>query len=284
MVPDTPVVDLDSLDSDGSYVRYHAARDEGAHGYVDHRRDVRDLLAVEAGSRFIEVGCGTGAHLAAIHELVGDSGCVVAVDSSHKMLDLARQRLTAAGVRTSPGAEPGAVQLVCSRLSELSASGAGFDAVLADRLIGHLQDPVEGLRQLGRLVRQGGRVVVVSMLNSATVVNLGAGAAERELAQRVLAWRSERGTSSAWAAGVLSSLARTAGLTPVDVRYWAFPCQSLEETYPHTPLLEYADHAAADGALASSETKRWRELLEAADRDGVFSALFVVRADVLLVP
>jgi hypothetical protein len=200
------------------------------------------------------------------------------------MLDLARPRLTAAGVKTSLGVELGAVQLVCSRLSELSASGAEFDAVLADRLIGHLQDPIEGLRQLGKLARQGGRVVVVNMLNSATVVNLGAGTAERELAERVLAWRSERGTSSAWAAGVLPSLARAAGLTPVDVRYWAFPCQSLEETYPHTPLLEYADHAVADGALDGAEVKRWRELLEAADRDGVFSALFVVRADVLLVP
>jgi ubiquinone/menaquinone biosynthesis C-methylase UbiE len=284
-MPDTPVVDLDALDDDGRYLTYHAARDEGAEGYAEHRRDVRTLLGLEAGARVVEVGCGTGAHLPHLSDLVGANGYVLGVDSSQKMLNLAESRLGAAGVQPlEAGASRNGVSLLHARLDSMPSELGEFDVVLADRLIGHLSDPCLGLEQLGGLCRSGGRVVVVNMLNSATVVNLGAGADERELAQRVLTWRAERGTSSAWAAPVLSSLAIRVGLTPVSVRYWVFPCKSLEETYPHSPLIEYGDHAVADGALDNSEAKRWRELLEAADRDGVFSALFVVRADVLLVP
>jgi SAM-dependent methyltransferase len=217
--------------------------------------------------------------------MVGANGYVLGADGSQKMLELAEARLVTAGVQPlEDGSSQNGVGLLHARLDSMTSALGEFDVVLADRLIGHLDDPRLGLEQLGGLCRRGGRVVVVNMLNSATVVNLGADEAARRLAHRVLAWRSERGTTSAWAAPVVPSLAVQAGLQPVDVRYWTFPCRSLAATYPHSPLIEYGDHAAHDGAISESDAALWRQLLSATDRDGLFSALFVVRADVLIRP
>jgi SAM-dependent methyltransferase len=167
----------------------------------------------------------------------------------------------------------------------VTGGGAGqhdsFDVVLADRLLGHLDDPVAGLRHLAALAKPGGRVVVVNMLNAATTVNLGHGSEDRALAARVLAWRAERGTTSPWAAGVLPSLACLAGLEPVAVKCWTFACASLADTFPHTPLLEYGEHAQADGVISEADALRWRTQLESIDAAGEFAATITVRADVL---
>ncbi|CAB4947265.1 unannotated protein [freshwater metagenome] len=281
-MPDTPVVDLDNLDDDGRYLRYHAARDESFPAYAQHRAEVRDLCELTRGMSVVEIGCGTGPHLPHLTGLVGTDGFVAGVDSSSKMLRATEQRLVGTGVAVGDGTG-GSVKLEHSRLDDF-ASDRFFDVVIADRLIGHLPDPVGGLRQLGALCAAGGRVVVVNMLNAATTVNLGDGEHERELARRVLSWRSERGTTSAWAVGVLPSLAVRAGLVPTGSRLWSFACRSLAESYPHTPLLEYGAHAHTDGAINEEDAERWRLLLQQRDADGTFAAGIVIRADVLMKP
>jgi SAM-dependent methyltransferase len=109
-MPDTPVVDLDNLD-DGRYVRYHAAGDEQRPEYDAHRREVRELCGAGPGAAVLEVGCGTGPHLTHFWRATGPGGRVVAVDSSGKMLDLARARLVETGVPLRDHSIPG-VELV----------------------------------------------------------------------------------------------------------------------------------------------------------------------------
>ena len=92
-MPDTPITDLDNLDKDGSYLRYHVARDNNVPGYAEHRSEVRSLCQLTKGSTVYEIGCGTGAHLPHFAERVGRGGIVVGVDASTKILEEARARL-----------------------------------------------------------------------------------------------------------------------------------------------------------------------------------------------
>lgn len=177
-MPDTPVADLDHAD-DGRYTRYHAARDEQRPDYDQHRAEVRALRGAQLGSSVLEAGGGTGAHLPYFWQLTGPDGRVVAFDASEKMLDLARARLieTFTPLR-SEGANAG-VELLHGRLGE-QAFETVFDVVLANRLLGHLDDPVAGRRALAHAVTPEG-VVFVNLLNAATTVSLGAGPADRAL-------------------------------------------------------------------------------------------------------
>jgi SAM-dependent methyltransferase len=106
--------------------------------------------AARPGESVIDVGCGAGATTLALAEAVGPSGRVLAVDPATALLARARARAEAAGhvhVRfveadaQSHGFEPGGFHLAYSRF------GVMFFA-----------DPLAAFRNLGRALREGGRL------------------------------------------------------------------------------------------------------------------------------
>jgi len=107
----------------------------------------------EAGIRLggvaIDVGCGTGRALPPLREAVGPDGSVIAVDLTPEML-------TAAGPKSSSARA--AVILADAR--SLPFADASADAIFAAGLVNHLPDPVAGLRELARVTRPGGLLVL----------------------------------------------------------------------------------------------------------------------------
>jgi len=95
-----------------------------------------------------DLGCGTGA-LAA--ELAPRVRKVVAVDRSAEMLRAARKRL--AGARN--------VEIHEARLEALPLADASCDAALAVLVLSYLEEPAAALREAARVLRPGGRLVVV---------------------------------------------------------------------------------------------------------------------------
>lgn len=100
------------------------------------------LGRVPPGSRVLDVGCGSG-HLAA--SLVAAGHVVHAVDPDPQMVALATSR-SAADVR--PGGLP-----------DLPYDDASFDAVVANFVLNHVDDPRAAARALAPLTRPGGHVV-----------------------------------------------------------------------------------------------------------------------------
>lgn len=63
------------------------------------RRDAHALLRLSAGNVVMDVGCGTGKSLPALSRAVGASGRVIAVEPCAEMMEQARDRARAAGLR-----------------------------------------------------------------------------------------------------------------------------------------------------------------------------------------
>lgn len=96
-------------------------------------------------ARVLEVGCGPGELAARVAEEVGAD--VVAVDSSPRMVQLARER----GV----DARVGDVQ-------QLAFADGDFDCAIAAWMLYHVPDVERALGELARVLRPGGRLVAVT--------------------------------------------------------------------------------------------------------------------------
>jgi SAM-dependent methyltransferase len=103
-----------------------------------------DFAGVGATGRILDVGCGPGALTAELVRRLG-SAHVTAVDPSVTFVDAAR------------GRHPD-VEVHCAGAEHLPLPDDAFDGVLAQLVVHFMEDPVAGLREMGRVARPGGVV------------------------------------------------------------------------------------------------------------------------------
>ena len=99
-----------------------------------------------AGKRVLDIGCGTGAHMAI---LAAHFGCEVAgVDASEGMLAQARAKLPGVDFRVGPA-------------EQLPFADASFEAALMTMVAQHLDRP-RAFAEARRVLQPGGRLLIVT--------------------------------------------------------------------------------------------------------------------------
>jgi phosphatidylethanolamine/phosphatidyl-N-methylethanolamine N-methyltransferase len=115
-------------------------------------------MDIQAGDRVLEVGVGTG-----INARLYPRNCqVTGIDFSPEMLEKARGRVQKQGLRN--------VRLLEMDASALTFADDSFDVVYAPYLISVVPDPVQVVREMRRVCRPGGKIVVVNHFRSANPI------------------------------------------------------------------------------------------------------------------
>jgi SAM-dependent methyltransferase len=135
------------------------------HPRVDLAARVLDLAAPGPVGPVVDVGCGNGMYLAELARR-GLGGRILGVDLSPGMLAAARDRLSGIGPEGggpgagSTGPRTPAIALASGDATALPLRDDAVGLALAMHMLYHVPGPADALRELRRVTRPGGRVVI----------------------------------------------------------------------------------------------------------------------------
>ena len=118
---------------------------------IEQRERVMSLLAPRAGERALDIGCGPGLTTEGLARAVGPSGSVLGIDIAQPMLTLAARRC----------ANLPQVRFGRCDVTALTMADASIDVALASQVYEYVEDIDGALRELARVIRPGGRALLV---------------------------------------------------------------------------------------------------------------------------
>jgi SAM-dependent methyltransferase len=123
-------------------------------------RVISELVGVERGGRYLDLGCSAGLYTRGLARVLGDRGHVVGIDISPSMLGEAARRAREAGVAPS---------FVRADAHHLPFADASFSGAVCGGTLNELGDPARALRETRRILEPGGRLAVMGILRSRTL-------------------------------------------------------------------------------------------------------------------
>ena len=106
---------------------------------------------IEPGESVLDLGTGTGSVALRVASIVGNDGRVIGNDISQEMLGLATQKAKDLDLTN--------VEFQEGRAESISAEESSFDVVLASLSLMYVIDRAAAAREIGRVLRPGGRLV-----------------------------------------------------------------------------------------------------------------------------
>jgi len=204
-----------------------------------------EALAPVAGEHILEVGCGSGVLCRQIAPGVVPGGKITGVDISPEFLRIAQGYATSAGLS-------GSMQWGAGQAEVLPFQDASFNGVYAARLLLHVSDPQAILNELVRVVRPGGRVVVMDWDFDTVALDHS----DRELTRRITHWRCDHHGGNNWSGRQLWRLMTATELVNVK----ATPVVSVahhENDSLTLSLFKAAEVARDGGAIGPDEYDTW---------------------------
>jgi SAM-dependent methyltransferase len=222
------------------------------------KQRVLELLALQAGDRVLEVGCGTGDDARDLRSVVGERGKVFGVDVSAAMIDTAIERSRSAGI--------GVDFRVASALA-LPFPDDCFDACRCERVLMHLDgDPADAIAEMARTTCAGGRIVISDFDWDAAMIDHPDPSATRQIVHSV-----SDGIRHGQIGRELYHLLIDAGLRDVAIESHGI---RFTLDFLHKLLDGHLRTAEAEGRLEPQLVRAWWEELERADATGRFLSIW----------
>jgi demethylmenaquinone methyltransferase / 2-methoxy-6-polyprenyl-1,4-benzoquinol methylase len=121
-----------------------------------YRKEAMIRAGVRSGNRLLDCACGTGVMAGHAQSLVGTDGEVIALDPSLKMLSVAANR----GVR----------HRLAGIAEQLPLPDRSFDVVTMGYALRHVADLSVAFAEFARVLRPGGRLLILEMVPPASRV------------------------------------------------------------------------------------------------------------------
>lgn len=249
-MPEHGFTSVDRQPDPGAWVRcLDKIRAEPFH--AGYKQRLIELLDPRRGGWYLDVGAGTGDDAA---QLLESSACnVIALDSSIKMAQTCRDRHAD-------------VESIIGDAGHLPFEDASFDGCRADRVLQHLPDSTLAIAEMVRVLRPGGRVVVIDPDYDTQVLELE----DQALARKVLRYRANQMLRNGTIAHRAPAALAEAGLIDVNIEPRTLVVRDPTAVDNVMGLRTWARTAFFAGGLTEAELQRWEELFDATVAAGRF--------------
>ncbi|WP_448624827.1 methyltransferase domain-containing protein [Geodermatophilus sp. URMC 64] len=226
---------------------------------VGQRRSVLERLALQPGERVLDVGVGPGLLAAEAARAVGPGGRVCGIDVSASMLALAQRRASVTGGAT--------LELRQGAATAIPYPDAAFDVAVSTQVLEYVADVPAALAELHRVVRPGGRVLLLDTDWDSVVWRSGDDARTRRV---LAAW--DQHLADPHLPRRLSGCLREAGFEVQGVHALTLLNVGYEpRTFSAGLLGMIAAFVAGRDGLTEADAEAWADDLRAQGRDWFFS-------------
>ncbi|MFZ2174480.1 MAG: methyltransferase domain-containing protein [Rhodococcus sp. (in: high G+C Gram-positive bacteria)] len=211
-------------------------------------------LHLQPGESALDIGSGTGSETQALATAITETGRAFGLDPNPGMVRIATER--AENARS-------AAQFVVGDVYALPFADGSLDAVRCERVFQHLTEPARAAAEVARVLRAGGRAVILDSDWGTAIMHPG-NPAVLERITRVMLGRTANPLSGRLLRGQLTA----AGLTIEDVGSQALIQESDDATGPLVQMM--TEYAVAEGSITPGERTALLGELDAGARSGDF--------------
>jgi ubiquinone/menaquinone biosynthesis C-methylase UbiE len=210
-------------------------------------------LALQTGDRVLDIGCGPGILAGEMADEVGLSGGIWGIDISETMLGLAEKRRAAKNM----------IALQLGRAEELPFADHTFDAAVAVQVYEYVTDIDRALEELFRVLKPGGRAVILDTDWDSLVWNVG----DRSRIRKILDLWDEH-LADPRLPERLTYLLRETGFEEASLKILPFLNRDCHEgTYSYWLIGFIRSFLEGRSDIDSEEVRAWVEELQALDRE-----------------
>jgi ubiquinone/menaquinone biosynthesis C-methylase UbiE len=155
---------------------------EAPHPIITRER-LRSVLRPEPGERILEIGPGVGYYTLDMAEWAGREGTIEIFDLQQQFLDHVGKRAAERGLTN--------IRPTQGDATALPYEDASMDAVVLTAVLGEIPDPVAALRQVQRVLKPGGRLIVGELFGDPHFTTQST--LKRQASEAGLAWQSHSG-------------------------------------------------------------------------------------------
>lgn len=215
-----------------------------------HKKHTLDQADIQDGHVVLDAGCGIGIDSIQMAAMVGQSGHVFGIDDSQEMI---------ASAKTN--AAPFDLPLIFRNGSiyQLAFEDNYFDRCRADKVFQHLSDPKAALKELIRVTKPGGKIVIADPDHDSLIIDTPYTDVNRRFTQ----FRSDR-MPQGGIAHQLYGICKEFSLARIHVLPLTHVYTDYEVKKVTSPYLEEIWFAHQYGAVTEEEAEKWAYYLKQA--------------------